>query len=97
MKINEHKNCFIEVRFEDLKPGDTFAEQISLPDYEEDDYYFRYKIKGCSLGEKVFNTYRGWAVDLHSGALNFYDPNDLVIPIEINGDVMWPTKAIRRK
>ena len=111
MKINEHKNCFVEVRFEDLNPGDTFAEQIALPDDEEDNYYFRYKIKGWSSSEtlledlfasfhsdkEIVDVHRGWAVDLHNGVLSYYDPGDLVIPIEINGDVMWPTKAIRRK
>ena len=102
MKINEQKTCFIEVKFEDLKPGDTFAEKICNP-YNEDDYFFTYMMKGEDLfmpllgDERPVGIRRGCAINLKNGRLRCYNPDRTVIPIDINAEVSWPTKCIRRK
>lgn len=81
MKINENKEIFMQVRFGDLKPGDTFV------DYDENFDGDRYYIVSSA----------GSVVDLQIGIVRYYDSDDLVIPVEITGDVKWPTKVIRRK
>lgn len=81
MKINDNKEIFMEVRLGDLKPGDTFF------DYDEFDNGRYYIV--CDSGA---------VVDLKNGsAIRYNDPDCLVIPVEITGDVKWPDKVIRRK
>ena len=80
MKINDNQEIFMEVRFGDLKPGDTFF------DYDEFDNARYYIVCGTSA-----------VVDLKNGAIRHYDLDDLVVPVEITGNVKWPDKVIKRK
>ena len=81
MKINENKEIFMEVRFGDLKPGDTFV------DYDEFDNARYYIVSGIGEGVNLKN----------GSAIRYNDPDCLVIPVEIIGDVKWPDKVIKRK
>lgn len=84
MKINENKVIFTEVRFDDLKPGDTFAIDRGLGGYT-------YAIKART--ELV----EGFAINLEDGRAIFPQCCDLVIPVDIIGDVKWPDKFFKRK
>ena len=83
MKINDNKEIFMEVRFGDLKPGDTFAIEL------EAGYIY------CIRTKTEYVDYL--AFDLNNGSAIWLKPHDLVIPIEIIGDVKWPDKFFRRK
>ena len=83
MKINENKEIFAEVRFGDLKPGDTFAIE------RESGYTYAIKTKTELVDDIAF--------DLNSGMVLWLKPHELVIPVEIIGDVKWPDKFFKRK
>ena len=84
MKINENKVVFTEVRFDDLKAGDTFVINRGLGRYT-------YAIKART--ELV----EGFAINLKDGNAIFPQCCDLVIPADIIGDVNWPDNFFKRK
>lgn len=84
MTINENKEIFAEVRFEDLKAGNTFAIEHGSSGYI-------YAIKTT----RTFAT--TLSIDLKDGSSIWINPDDLVIPVEIIGDVKWPIGFFKRK
>lgn len=86
MKIVDNREIYMEVRFGDLKGGDTFANVTDANDCRP-----LYLIKVYSRNGN------GEAVDLEFGCMHYYESDELVIPIEMQGEVKWPTKVIRRK
>ena len=83
MKINENKEIFEEVRFDDLKPGDTFAIERKAR------YIYGIKTKTELVDDMAF--------DLNNGSVMWLKPFELVIPVEIIGDVKWPDNFFKRK
>ena len=84
MKINENKVIFKEVRFDDLKAGDTF-----VIDRGSRGYTYGIKTKTDLIPDMAF--------DLQNGSVLWLKPFELVIPAEITGDVKWPDKFFKQK
>ena len=86
MKIIDNREIYMEVRFGDLEGGDTFTYTTDANDCRP-----LYMIK-------VYNhNGNGEAVDLEFGTVHYFDSDELVIPIEFQGEAKWPTKVVRRK
>lgn len=83
MKINENKEIFMEVRFGDLEPGDTFVIERGFG------YAYAIKTRTTLVEDIAFN--------LKDGSVMWLKPDVLVTPVEIIGDVKWPDKVIKRK
>ena len=81
MKIIENREIFMEMRFGDLKPGDTFF------DYDEFDNARYYIVSGVTSAVDLKN----------GAVRYYNDSNHLVVPVEIIGDVKWPYKVIKLK
>lgn len=82
MRINENKEIFMEVRFEDLKPGDTFIIE---------------RESGYTYAIKTSTQLVDMAFDLKDGSVIWLRGHELVTPVEIIGDVKWPDKFFKRK
>ena len=91
MKINDNNEIFANVRFGNLEPGKEFAIREYYPDGSDG---FAFLIKGNGDYD---DSIKGWAVDLSNGVRKFFDDFDFVIPIEIEANVIWPNKYIKRK
>lgn len=82
MKINDNQEIFMEVRFGDLKPGDTFVIECE---------------SGYTYAIKTSTQLVDMAFDLKNGSVLWLKDHELVNPVEIIGDVKWPDKVIKRK